>query len=81
VSRDSTIEGRELGAYRLGRRLGAGGIGAVYAATHVRTGRAYAVKVLLPASVAKPKRSPRSATRASSPYTTSTSPTTASRTS
>jgi serine/threonine protein kinase len=48
VSRDSTIEGRELGAYRLGRRLGAGGIGAVYAATHVRTGRAYAVKVLLP---------------------------------
>jgi len=48
VSRDSSIEGRELGAYRLGRRLGAGGIGAVYAATHVRTGRAYAVKVLLP---------------------------------
>ena len=48
MSRDSTIEGRELGAYRLGRRLGAGGIGAVYAATHVRTGRAYAVKVLLP---------------------------------
>lgn len=48
MSRDSSIEGRELGAYRLGRRLGAGGIGAVYAATHVRTGRAYAVKVLLP---------------------------------
>ena len=48
MGRDSSIEGRELGAYRLGRRLGAGGIGAVYAATHVRTGRAYAVKVLLP---------------------------------
>lgn len=48
VSRESSIEGRELGAYRLDRRLGAGGIGAVYAATHVRTGRGYAVKVLLP---------------------------------
>ncbi|MCB9620132.1 MAG: serine/threonine protein kinase [Sandaracinus sp.] len=48
MSRESSIEGRELGAYRLDRRLGAGGIGAVYAATHVRTGRGYAVKVLLP---------------------------------
>ncbi len=45
-----SVEGRTLGAYRIGAKLGAGGIGAVYEATHVRTGRTYAIKVLLPES-------------------------------
>ncbi|MEM7605487.1 MAG: protein kinase [Myxococcota bacterium] len=38
--------GRVFGSYRLKGRLGSGGIGDVYAAEHVRTGRPYAVKVL-----------------------------------
>jgi serine/threonine protein kinase len=53
VDGDALI-GRTLGgAYRLDRRLGAGGMGAVYAATHARTGRGYAVKVLLPEVAAR----------------------------
>ncbi|MBN8617099.1 MAG: protein kinase, partial [Deltaproteobacteria bacterium] len=41
--------GRVLGkAYRVERALGAGGVGAVFEAVQVRTGRRYAVKVLLP---------------------------------
>ena len=39
--------GRAFGPYRIDRKLGAGGIGAVYAATHQRTNKSYAVKVLL----------------------------------
>ena len=48
------IVGRVLsGTYRIEARLGAGGMGAVYAARHVRTGKAYAVKVLLPEIAAR----------------------------
>ena len=54
IADDPDLEGRQLGAYRMGHRLGAGGIGAVYEATHVRTGRAYAVKVLLPDAALEP---------------------------
>ncbi len=50
----ASVEGRTLGPYRIGTKLGAGGIGAVYEATHVRTGRVYAVKVLLPESTLEP---------------------------
>jgi len=46
----SSIEGRTLGSYEILRRLGQGGIGAVYEARHIRTGRRYAVKALLPDS-------------------------------
>ena len=43
------LVGRTLGGvYRIDKRLGAGGIGAVYVASQTRTGRRYAVKVLLP---------------------------------
>ncbi len=40
--------GKVLGAYRIEAPLGEGGIGAVYRATQLRTGRSYALKVLLP---------------------------------
>ncbi len=44
---DSSLAGRTLGGvYRIDALLGEGGMGAVYAATHTRTGRPYAVKVL-----------------------------------
>lgn len=49
ASRDGggALVGRRLGPYRLGHVIGQGGVGAVYEATHERTGRSYAVKVLL----------------------------------
>lgn len=40
------LVGRTLGSYRVTGFVGAGGMGAVYAAEHVRTGGAYALKVL-----------------------------------
>lgn len=38
-----------LGPYQIGRKLGRGGMGTVYAAIHIETGEAAAVKVLSPA--------------------------------
>ncbi len=49
-----TLVGRTLGdTYRVERELGSGGMGAVFVAVHVRTGRRYAVKVLLPEVAAR----------------------------
>lgn len=51
--RDPLIGAVLGGTYRIDQRLGAGGMGAVFAATHLRTGRAVAVKVLLPEVAAR----------------------------
>jgi len=46
---DSLPDGEPLdGKYAIGRRLGQGGMGAVYEATHVGTKRTVAVKVIHP---------------------------------
>ena len=42
------MEQELLGPYRLGKRLGRGGMGTVYAAVHTETGEAAALKVLSP---------------------------------
>jgi tRNA A-37 threonylcarbamoyl transferase component Bud32 len=56
------------GTYRIERHLGSGGMGMVYAARHLRTGRRYAIKTLLPDARLSPdaiKRFEREATAAS----------------
>jgi eukaryotic-like serine/threonine-protein kinase len=55
-----SLVGRVLGdAYAVERPLGAGGMGAVYVARHTRTGRSYAVKVLLQDRALSPENSRR----------------------
>jgi serine/threonine-protein kinase len=48
-------EGAVVGSYRVLRRLGRGGMGAVFAAEHALLGRQAAIKVLLPAMSADPE--------------------------
>ena len=48
------MEGTVIGSYRVVRKLGVGGMGAVYLAEHTLIGRRAAIKVLLPALSARP---------------------------
>src|SRR5438105_3920303 len=47
--------GTLLGKFRIVRRLGSGGMGAVYEATHIGIGRAVALKVMSSALAAEPR--------------------------
>jgi serine/threonine-protein kinase len=53
VSFDVFAAGTIVGTYRVIRKLGEGGMGAVFAAEHTLLGRKAAIKVLLPALSAR----------------------------
>ena len=50
------LTGRQLGAYQIQARLGAGGMGEVYRARDTKLGRDVAIKVLPPAFTLDPDR-------------------------
>src|SRR5262245_22918621 len=51
---DEPLLGQSVGPYRLARRLGRGGMGAVYLGVHASIGSRVAVKVLLPIAAESP---------------------------
>jgi serine/threonine-protein kinase len=53
--RTEAFEARQLGQYRLGERIGAGGMGEVYFAEHQLLKRPCAIKLIRPSSAADPK--------------------------